>query len=106
MFYVRVLDRLSPEAGPDAVRRACHLVLLAEIVARWPASQRCLHRRVEGTHGLRALAEAVDDNVQWEIEIRRFGLSGDRHRSFRDGVREILRAYDGEEIATLAEQLT
>ena len=36
----------------------------------------------------------------------RFELTGDRHRSFRDGVREILRAYDGEEIATLAEQLT
>ncbi|WP_086668890.1 hypothetical protein [Lentzea kentuckyensis] len=42
------------------------LVLLAEIVARWPASQRRLHRRVEGTHGLKALAATVDDNVRWD----------------------------------------
>lgn len=106
MFYVRVLDRLSPQTGAAAVRRACHLVLLAEIVARWPASQRCLHRRVNGVHGLRALAWVVDDSARWELEVRRFGLDGDRHRSFRSGVREILRGYDAEEIAKLAEQLT
>ncbi|SFR27762.1 KAP family P-loop domain-containing protein [Lentzea waywayandensis] len=106
MFYVRVLDRISPEEGPAAVRRACHLVLLAEIVARWPASQRSLHRRIEGVHGLRALAEAVDDNVRWEIEVQKYELTGDRHKSFRKGVQKILEDYDGAEIATLAEQLT
>ncbi|WP_439658013.1 P-loop NTPase fold protein [Lentzea sp. HUAS TT2] len=106
MFYVRVLDRLDPETGPEAVRRACHLVLLAEIVARWPASQRCLHRRVDGVHGLRALAGSVDDTVQWEIEVRKYELHGDRHRSFRKGVQQILKDYDGVRIAGLAEQLT
>ncbi|HEX8864427.1 MAG TPA: P-loop NTPase fold protein, partial [Lentzea sp.] len=106
MFYVRVLDRMRPESGRAAVDRARHLVLLAEIVARWPASQRCLHRRVDGVHGLRALAGAVEDDVEWRVEVQRFGLTGDRHRSFRDGVRTILREYDGEEIAGLAELLT
>ncbi|GAB2837781.1 hypothetical protein [Lentzea nigeriaca] len=81
-------------------------MLLAEIVARWPASQRCLHRRVDARHGLRALSEAVDDNALWEIEVRRYGLSGEQHQSFRSGVRRILREYDGAEIAALAEQLT
>ncbi|MDX3659348.1 P-loop NTPase fold protein [Streptomyces sp. ID05-26A] len=106
MFYVRVLSRIDGETGPAAVRRACHLVLLAEIVARWPASQRALHRRVEGVHALTALARATSDTVRWEIEVRRYGLSGDRHRSFREGVLAILRDYDGAEIAKLAEQLT
>ncbi|MCP2197047.1 KAP family P-loop NTPase fold protein [Lentzea flava] len=106
MFYVRVLDRLRPETGVDGVSRACHLVLLAEIVARWPAAQRCLHRRVDGRHGLRALTDAVNDNALWEIEVRRYGLSGDQHQSFRTGLRRILREYDGSEIAALAEQLT
>ncbi|MDX8148644.1 P-loop NTPase fold protein [Lentzea sp. BCCO 10_0061] len=106
MFYMRVLDRVSPEEGPAAVRKACHLVLLAEIVARWPASQRSLHRRIDGVHGLKALAEAVDDNVQWEIEVQKYELTGDRHKSFRKGVQKILEDYDGAEIAKLAEQLT
>jgi hypothetical protein len=106
MFYVRVLQRISPQEGLAAVRRACHLVLLAEIVARWPASQRSLHRRIEGVHGLKALAEAVDDNVRWEIEVQKYELTGDRHKSFRKGVLKILSDYDGAEIAKLAEQLT
>lgn len=106
MFYVRVLERISPEEGLTAVHRACHLVLLAEIVARWPASQRSLHRRIEGVHGLKALAEAVDDNVQWEIEVQKYELTGDRHKAFRNGVQKILSDYDGAEIAKLAEQLT
>lgn len=106
MFYVRVLDRTSVEAGPSAVRKACRLVLLAEIIARWPASQRYLHRRVGGRHGLAALSSVVDDDLLWEIEAQRFGLTGDRHKSCRDAVRDILRDYEGDEIAKLAEQLT
>ncbi|MGI5499563.1 KAP family P-loop NTPase fold protein [Lentzea sp. CA-135723] len=105
-FYVRVLDRIGPEEGTAAVERARELVLLAEIVARWPASQRNLHRRVEGVHGLRALADAVQDNVQWEIEVRKYELDGDRHKAFRAGVLKILSEYDGVKIAKLAEELT
>ncbi|GLY50156.1 hypothetical protein Lesp01_38120 [Lentzea sp. NBRC 102530] len=106
MFYIRVLNRINPEERVASVRRACHLVLLAEIVARWPASQRNLHRRMEGVHGLRALAVAADDNVQWEIEVKRYELTGEKHKPFRAGLLKILQDYDGLEIAGLAEQLT
>ncbi|MFD4668275.1 P-loop NTPase fold protein [Lentzea sp. NPDC058450] len=106
MFYIRVLDRISPAEGPAAARRAQDLVLLAEIVARWPASQRNLHRRVDGVHGLRALAGAAGDNVLWEVEVAKYELTGDRHKAFRTGVLKILSEYDGQQIAKLAEMLT
>jgi hypothetical protein len=50
--------------------------------------------------------QAAEENVQWEIEVRRFGLTGDRHKAFRSWFAEILRQYDGKEIAKLAAQLT
>ncbi|WP_394619277.1 P-loop NTPase fold protein [Lentzea sp. JNUCC 0626] len=106
MFYVRVLTRIRPEEGTDAIDRACELVLLAEIVARWPASQRNLHRRVDGVHGLRALADTANDNVQWEIAVKKHELDGDRHKAFRKGVLAILSEYDRDQIADLAELLT
>jgi hypothetical protein len=96
-YYVRVLIRLGV---PGLVDRARHLVILAEIVARWPASQRALHQRRHGAHGLELLAKAQTD-WEWALVLRDLGLEPERTERIRD----LLQRYEGAEIAALASLL-
>jgi len=97
-FYVRVLDKLA--AGRVDVADARHLVVLAEIVARWPAWQRHLNRRQDdGRHPLDVLTEAADDDDRWQAATT--ALSGDTAP-----LRDLLRHYDGKAVAALADRLT
>ncbi len=105
-FYVRVLDRLPSTRGMLGITYARHLVILAEIVARWPAWQRRLHRRVDGTHGLHLLAAAVTDDDAWAHATATLGLNGNEAAGFVDELRPLLRDYDGKAVADLAELLT
>ncbi|MFC0105135.1 P-loop NTPase fold protein [Kibdelosporangium aridum] len=97
-YYVRVLIRLDPG---NLAEHARHLVILAEIIARWPAAQRAVHRRFDGNHGLTLLASA-DGDWEWAKAVRRVGLD---HKC-ADGIRALLDRYDGERVASVAERLT
>ncbi|MEU4447354.1 P-loop NTPase fold protein [Actinosynnema sp. NPDC050801] len=103
-YYIRVLIRLGDRQG--LVEQARHLVVLAEITARWPASQRALGRRTAGRHGLQLLAEAADDDWRWLRALRGLDLHGAEHRDCAAGVRDLLLRYDGERVADLAARLT
>ncbi|MCE6994627.1 KAP family NTPase [Saccharothrix sp. S26] len=103
-YYIRVLIRLGHREGLAA--RARHLVVLAEIIARWPASQRALGRRTAGRHGLQLLAEAAHDDWAWLRALRHLDLHGAEHRDCAAGVRDLLLRYDGGQVADLAAELT
>ena len=104
-YYVRVVTRLAPITGKPATERARHLVILAEIISRWPASQRCLHARVGGNHGLVVLAHAVNDDRAWRRAINQLGLTTDTHRECCKALRVLLREYEGVAVADLATQV-
>ncbi|WP_154814207.1 hypothetical protein [Actinophytocola xinjiangensis] len=103
-FYLRVLVRFDDRRA--VVEQACHLVVLAEIIARWPAAQRGLLGRVPAGHGLEVLAGAAEDDWGWARAVRELGLHAAEHRGCVGGVRELLRRYDGDGIAALAARLT
>jgi KAP family P-loop domain len=104
-YYVRVAEGLNSLSGPEAVRRAKDLVILAEIVARWPAAQRALHGRYDGKHGLSMLATSANNDTAWARATRKIGLGGEAFEGCRDGVRVLLQRYDGAAVSELARQL-
>ncbi|GLZ01838.1 P-loop NTPase fold protein [Actinoplanes sp. NBRC 103695] len=102
-YYVRVLIHLGE---PGLVRQAMHLVILAEIVARWPASQRALFRRTGDGPVLVLLARAASEHEEWTATIRSLKVHGDAHRSCTKALRDLLTRYDGHAVADLAARLT
>lgn len=105
-LYERVLSSTEPlSLASAAIGRARHLVLLAEIVTRWPALQRWLHRHVDGQRGLRLLAEAVDDDQQWHQAVERLQIPSVDHEAALTHLRQLLRDYDGLAIADLASRV-
>jgi hypothetical protein len=102
------------------VARACHLVILAEIVTRWPALQR-LHHSIDGKRGLQILAEAASDDARWQAALTTVGLSSPKEEKDEDeekegqppathdqalsNLRTLLKEYDGCAVADLAAQL-
>ncbi|GGM51287.1 P-loop NTPase fold protein [Dactylosporangium sucinum] len=106
-LYQRLLDSTDPVYDDDGVvARACNLVVLAEIVTRWPALQRRLNAPLGDRRVLQILAEAADDDGRWDEALATARLAGDdadrqRLRAL-DRLRELLRRYDGEAIAALA----
>ena len=102
-FYVRVLAR-SAGPAPEA-QRACLLVTVAEIVTRWPAYQHAVRRVLpDGRTGLRALAEAVGDDVAWGAALAALGLPPAGHRAMTT-LRAALRDCDAPAVADLAATL-
>ncbi|GAA1614611.1 P-loop NTPase fold protein [Catellatospora bangladeshensis] len=102
-LYARLMEGLEPLSRPDAlIARARHLLILAEIVTRWPALQRGLHRHVGGTRGLRLLAGAAADEQAWQAAVRGLGLDGSAGLT---GLRELLIGHDGAAVADLADQV-
>ena len=70
-LYQRVLDLVAPLSHDEAViERACHLVILAEIVTRWPAMQHRLNQSWDGRRGLQILAAACDDDIKWKQALK------------------------------------
>lgn len=104
-FYVRLLGRLRSAPG-STVDDARRLVILAEIVARWPAWQRRLHQRIDGVHGLRLLSDALDDDTRWDSALAHLGLDRADAAGFVAALRELLTRYEDDAIADLAEALT
>jgi hypothetical protein len=105
-LYARVLDTVEPLSDPGAtIDRARHLVLLAEIITRWPALQASLHQRFDGRRGLELLVDALDDELRWEATAARIGLDMREHDRALSGLRELLSVHDAPEIAALARRL-
>ncbi|MGW0085335.1 P-loop NTPase fold protein [Streptomyces sp. NPDC003393] len=105
-LYERALMVDEPLARSEAaVERACLLVYVAEIVVRWPALQRRLHRRVEGGRGLGVLATAAEDDASWAAALERLGLDEPRLNSAVCGLRQLLRTQNGAAIARLASRV-
>jgi hypothetical protein len=104
-FYIRVLDVVDPLTGAAAVDRARTLVVLAEIVTRWPALQHRLHATVDGRRGLRLLAESTSDDVAWGRAVARLGLDRPELATAGRHLRDLLATQDGPAIAALAVKL-
>ncbi|MFJ4275119.1 P-loop NTPase fold protein [Streptomyces coelicoflavus] len=105
-LYERALMVDEPLARSEAaVERACLLVYVAEIVVRWPALQRRLHRRVERDRGLGVLAAAAEDDVSWAEGLQLLGLDQPRLEPAVRGLRQLLRTQDGAAIARLASRV-
>ena len=102
-LYQRVLDLSSPiRDEEEVVHRACHLVILAEIITRWPALQRQLHGSFNGVRGLKVLATACHDNKKWAAALAVVGLDEKENYRAAATIRDLLREYDGLAIADLA----
>ncbi|WP_367128555.1 P-loop NTPase fold protein [Saccharothrix sp. HUAS TT1] len=106
-FYVRVLARAgAPVVGADEVRQAGAVVLLAEIVVRWPALLPDLFGFVEGEQGLaRLCAAARDDDVAWARATAKAGLDRVRDAAAAKSLRELLLEDDAHLLVALARRL-
>jgi hypothetical protein len=108
-FYERVLALTDPTPSPElGLERSRNLVILAEIVTRWPALQRFLHRSY-GDHGeqtgLQRIAAGADDDERWPgVAHEVLGGRGGYDEAL-DTLRDLLRRYDGRGVADLATQL-
>jgi hypothetical protein len=110
-FYVRVLayhDEIHKRTVSAAaeIRRARATVLVAEIVARWPAQLPQLLGTEDGTRGLRRLLDAAPkDDVTWIQTANRIGLNHTKEKSTCTALRDILRSDDGPQAVALVEHL-
>jgi WD40 repeat protein len=109
-FYVRLLQEIDPIAGEGAVQRAEHLVVVAEIITRWPAQQRPLRSkiRVEGPapdrQALTALAAVAKEDLAWSATLSQIQMPS--AEEIGADLRQLLTRYDGAAIARLYEQIT
>jgi hypothetical protein len=99
-FYERILEAMAPTSQPELmVIRARRLLILAEIITRWPALQGRLHRYVEGQRGLQLLAMAADSDEAWADALDRLRLP---ETQATHNLRILLRDNDGSAVADLA----
>jgi hypothetical protein len=95
-LYQRVLDLVAPLSHDEAViERACHLVILAEIVTRWPAMQPRLNQSWDGQRGLQILAAACGDDTKWKDALKEIGLDAPDYSSAVANLQALLRQYEG-----------
>lgn len=105
-FFVRVSERVEPMGGTDAIERAKSLVILAEILVRWPAIQGHLMRRASsGVSTLGLLASAASDDSRWVDALSQALLDGPSFASSLANLRYLLRECGGESVAQLADLL-
>jgi hypothetical protein len=101
--YQRVLAATDPIAETRAsLARARHLVILAEVVTRWPGLQRQLHQRFNGQRGLQLLAKAVEDDTAWLETVELLWPEAPAQRTQLANLRTLLRFYDGLAVSELA----
>jgi hypothetical protein len=105
-FYLRVLARKGKGVNQLSVAEALHLVILAEITARWPALQPSLRRSIEGVNGLERLAQSAEDDIAWARARTRVGLDDAKHTQACQSLRALLAAYDGKAVAELARKIS
>jgi hypothetical protein len=104
-LYERLLSSAMPlEPGP-AIDRACRIVIVAEIVTRWPALQPALHRRIGERTGLQSLADTTCDDDQWIRAVAAAGLDGAEQAPAVAHLRRLLTEYEGPAVADLAAYL-
>jgi WD40 repeat protein len=102
-LYQRVMDLVAPLSHDEAViERACHLVILAEIVTRWPAMQHRLHQSLSGRRGLQILAAACEDDTDWANALKETGLDATNYSPAVENLRDLLRKSEGMTVADLA----
>jgi WD40 repeat protein len=106
-FYQRIAEALDPFNRTEPVVRARRLLILAEIITRWPALQGRLHRYIDGRRGLQLLAVAAehDSDEDWRRTVRRLGLDTPEEQPSLDNLRELLREHEGRAVAQLAARL-
>jgi len=105
-LYSRILARTRPlDSAAAEISRARTMVILAEIIIRWPALQQYLLRRADQQIGLRVLADSAGAEKSWIAAARQLGIAADYHRAALASLRVLLKQYDGHEIALLADQL-
>jgi WD40 repeat protein len=105
-LYARLSSRPDPGAQPtDAIKRAQHLIVLAEIVTRWPALQRPLHQRINNQRGLQILADCAENDEDWSNAVQQLNIHPGRHHDALNNLRSLLREHDGPAIARLADLL-
>ena len=100
-LYSRILAIAHPLDASAEISRARTMVILAEIIIRWPALQRYLLRRVDGQTGLRKLVRCVGDKESWTAAARQLGIDVNHHHAALECFRMLLKQYDGNEIARL-----
>ncbi|GLK99373.1 hypothetical protein [Dactylosporangium matsuzakiense] len=106
-LHERLLAAASPITDPDArLERAEHLILLAEIITRWPSLQRSLHSAYPAGRGLQVLAAAADDDTAWTRAVTE--VVGDRaiEPDALPELRRLLRLHAGLAVARLAATLS
>lgn len=99
-FYVRLLDRVEPLTGEPAVARARSLVLVAEMITRWPAQLRWLRKPIQGRTGIQLLVGCRFDDVEWESTIARLGIA-EGHAASLQPLRQVLATAEGPTAADL-----
>ncbi|WP_431882922.1 P-loop NTPase fold protein [Micromonospora gifhornensis] len=105
-LYERLLASGEPVPPDQAIRRARHLVLVAEIVTRWPALQRPLHRYLDPTaRGLDLLAKTAAADAAWAEAVERLGIDVDVHAHALAGLRQLLRDHCDAELLKLTRAL-
>ena len=100
-LYQRVLDLVAPlHDDEEIIQRACHLIILAEIITRWPALQRQLNQSWNERRGLKILATACQNDDDWTAALEVTKLDKKQYRRTIANLRSLLRAYDAiEEVA-------
>jgi KAP family P-loop domain len=104
-FYVRILDRVLPVDADAAVRRARQLVIVAEIIARWPAQLRSLCRLTDGRSGIQLLAACHHDEEAWYQALERLSVDTSGGDLLTD-LRELLATEDGSAAVDLLTAVT
>lgn len=75
-FYLRVCERVRPVPDEECVHRACRLVIVAEIITRWPAYLRLLSRITERQSAAQRLAAgAAGGDAAWREALAETGLA-------------------------------
>ncbi|MEV0135670.1 P-loop NTPase fold protein [Dactylosporangium sp. NPDC050688] len=104
-YYVRVAAASDIVDSPPQ-ETAGHLLILAEIVTRWPSLQARLHCFVEGDRALQLLAKAATTSKDgWDAHLAALRLNDPRDAPACKKLRALLRDHDGVEVAALAAKL-
>ncbi|MFK0173217.1 P-loop NTPase fold protein [Streptomyces sp. NPDC090306] len=102
-LYVRLTAHVyATSTESESIELGCRLVILAEIVTRWPALHSALHRRRDGRSGLQCLAAAVDSDGEWSEAVRKCGMDIREHARALANIRTLLARYDGRQVAETA----
>jgi WD40 repeat protein len=104
-FYVRVCQRTRPLDEDSAIPRACALVLVAEILTRWPAWLRQLTGTIHGISGVQLLATHTGNDSAWQQALTAVGLEASNGLAIR-GLRELLGSVHGHSAADLFTMVT